>query len=590
MRRTIAFILVLLMVLSSMLVSFSEESTDANVVAALSDPQRNSIGVLNYLAYLTKEIEGQKGNRLYLENAYSTLYNNTYMNSIDEVTLGQVKSLLTALNNFKMLAVKRERLEYIYEQNQAQAVRDAVPSPLAVMNIVQSGDWKKALVSVVYTAIDSLERYESSKKAADLEYLRDGWELDDEETYILHKGHLDSIDYMWEIIHDYNLPGDLAINEPDIDRFVSWSSNENLVAKIQFFESNQSVYQAFGEYWLTLAECYYDNGNMRKCLEAVKAYETYSTRIFRKDNHYAKVLPMAIAAATEIYDEDLYISEVSRFASRIIKNCDQDAWLLRYFAAETYTELAGRTSDSNYLLEAYKIVLDNVNVLARKQEQSNAVYLAEVDTEEIPDGSTEEKTKEIEAYNAGLIEARKTALSPISDALLLNCDLLFALAEQLEIDDTERVKINGILSGKGGQLFLNPLVEGLYRFDEKTTVTSKDIEILSFDGKEIRIPAHLLTENSVLSVGVLDSNGKVFTIDDWTVKTVERQDPSSLSSFVATYTSEKARKFRYSAGTTVWINYNPTGDNHFQTLQIPYSVKRKTNYVVVPYLAFERAD
>jgi len=74
MKRTITLILVLLIALSSTLVSFSEESTDANVVAALSDPQRNSIGVLNYLAYLTKEIEGQKGNRLYLENAYSAIY------------------------------------------------------------------------------------------------------------------------------------------------------------------------------------------------------------------------------------------------------------------------------------------------------------------------------------------------------------------------------------------------------------------------------------------------------------------------------------------------------------------------------------
>ena len=591
MKRTIATFLVLLFVLSGTLVSFSEESNNDNVIASLSDPQRNSIGVLNYIAYLTKEIEGQKGNRLYLENAYSSLYNNTYMNSIDEITLGQVKSLLTALNNFKMLAVKRERLEYIYEQNQAQAVRNSVSSPLTVLNIVQSRDWKQTLISIVYTAIDSLSRYESSKNAADLEYLKNGWELDDEETDILHKGHIDSYEYMWEIIHNYDLPNDLALNEMDIDRFVSWSNYDNLIAKIQFLESNQSVYQAFGEYWLTLAECYYNNGNMEKCLDAVKAYETYGTRIFRKDNHYAKVLPMAIDAASEIYDNDLYISEASRFASRIINNCDQESWLLRYFAAETYIELADRTSDSEYLRKAYEeIVLPNVNTLAREQEQANKVYMEEVKTEEIPDGLSEEKKKEIEAYNSGLLESRKTALPPISDALLLNCDLLFVLADKLGIDEDEVITLKGVLTADNGPLFLNPLIEQLYDYEKRIAISAKDINNLSFDGKKIKIPAYYLSENAKLSVGGLDPNGKLFSINNWTIQEVERKDTSELESFVATFTSKDAEKFKYSAGSTVWINISLTGDDHFLTVQIPFSVKEKNSFVVVPHLVFERND
>ena len=152
MKRLLIFLATITLVFTSvspMSCSFAESlSGGENVMTALSDTQRNSIGVLNYIAYLTKEIESQKDNRLYLEEAYSSLYNNTYMNAIDEVTLGQVKSLLTALNNFKMLTVKRERLEYIYEQNQAQAIRDAVPSPIAIMNIVMSGSWHKARLRI----------------------------------------------------------------------------------------------------------------------------------------------------------------------------------------------------------------------------------------------------------------------------------------------------------------------------------------------------------------------------------------------------------------------------------------------------------
>ena len=592
MRKTIS-IFAALIILASMTLpmpaTMAESGVEGeNVMASLSDTQRNSIGVLNYLAFLTKEIESQKDNRMFLESAYSSLYNNTYMNAIDAVTLGQVKSLLTALNNFKMLAVKRERLEYIYEQNQAQAIRDAVPSPLAVMNIIQSGSWQKALVSIVYMAVDSVSSYHSSKSAADLQYLQDGWELDDKESEILHQGHLDSLEYMWEIIHDYELPGDLAINEDDIVRFVDWKSDSNLISRIQFLESNRSVYQAFGEYWLTLAESYYENGDMAECLDAVKSYETYSTRIFRKDYHYAKVLPLAITAAGEVYDEDQYISEAARFASRIIANCDQEDWVLRYFAAETYVELAGRTKDEAYLQPAYDIALNNVNYLSRKQIANNQKFLADIQPVEVPAGAASSKRKEIETYNKGQAEARKVAVPPISEALILNGDLLLSLAKQLNIGVSDQSKITGILYGHGDVLFLNPLVNGLYAFTAKESIDSSSIDV-SFDGKEIRIPALYLTDNTTISVGGLDTSGKMFSMNGWTVKSVERKNKADIGTFIATLTSQEASNFKYSEGSTVWINFNSYGDDHTPDMRLVFSVASKTDFLV-PYLVFQRIE
>lgn len=588
MKRVITWLIVIIMIFGCWCPADSGMAESENVMASLSDTQRNSIGVLNYLAFLTMEIQSQKSNRLYLESAYSTLYNNTYMNAIDAVTLGQVKSLLTALNNFKMIAVKRERLEYIYEQNQAQAIKSAIPNPLSVMNIIQSDDWKKALVSVVYMAVDSVASYNASKSAADLEYLQSGWSLDDEEADVLHRGHLDSLDYMWEIIHDYDLPSDLAINEDDIIRFVNWKNNNNLIARIQFLESNREVYQAFGEYWLVLAESYYDHGDMAKCLDAVNCYEKYSTRIFRRDYHYAKVLPMAIAAAAEVYDNELYISEAGRFAERILANCDQEDWVLRYAAAETYVDLAGRTADDSYLQKAYDVALNNVNYLVQKQVENNETYLADIKLETVPAGSTKAKKTEIDTYNKGLKEARKVAVPPVSDALMLNSDLLFILAERLNITDSAKTRVDGILHGHSGDLFLNPFIDNLYRFDDYSEIDLTQIDI-TFTGKEIKIPARYLTENTVITVGGLNVSGKTFLIDDWTIKEVDRKNANDVSSFIATLTSKQASNFSYTAGSTVWINLNPAGDEHTRNMQITFSVMTKKDFLI-PYTAFLRVD
>ena len=592
-RRKVSILIVLIVMVSTMLSASNHALAESamegdNVMSSLSDTQRNSIGVLNYIAFLTKEIETQKDNRMYLESAYSSLYNNTYMNAIDAVTLGQVKSLLTALNNFKMITVKRERLEYIYEQNQAKAIKAAVPSSWEVRTILNSKDWHKTLVLVIRMAIDSAASYQASKSAADLAYLQDGWKLDDKESEILHQGHLDSLEYMWEIIHDYELPGDLAINEDDITRFVDWKRNGNLVSRIQFLESNRDVYQAFGEYWLTLAESYYENGNMEKCLEAVQSYETYSTRIFRQDYHYAKVLPMAITAAGEVYDEDHYVAAASRFASRIIANCDQEDWVLRYFAAETYVELASLTSNESYLQQAYDIVLNNINYLSRKQISMNQAYLADLKPVEVPKDATKSKKQEIETYNKGQAEARKVAVPPVSESLVLNCDLLVSLAEQMHISDEEQKKITGILYGHGDVLFLNPWLNHLYSFQQETPVSSNDLEI-AFDGKEIKIPARYLTENSEIVVGGLDPSGKMFSIDDWTVKSVERKQKTDLESFVATITSPEASKFKYTEGSTVWVTLTPYGDHHTEDIQIVFSVVSKTDFLV-PHLVFQRIE
>ena len=64
---------------------------------SLTDEQANAIAMLNYITVLTQDINASKNSRLYLEEAYSSLINNTYPNAVDNRTLSQLAGLLDTM-------------------------------------------------------------------------------------------------------------------------------------------------------------------------------------------------------------------------------------------------------------------------------------------------------------------------------------------------------------------------------------------------------------------------------------------------------------------------------------------------------------
>ena len=224
-------------------------------------------------------------------------------------------------------------------------------------------------------AIDSKTNYSVFNSSAEEKFLKDGWALDDDADKELHERRKSTFTYMVNMVNEYGLPGDSALTEEAVDDFVSWKANKNVVARIQFLEENQETYKDYGGYWLTLADSYYDLENYQKCLDTVTEYESMSARIFRHDYDYAQILPRAITAAGEIYNKDQYISVADNWCQKIMKNTEDDDWSLRYFAAQTYLDLYGATKEQSFIEKAYKICLNNVNVLAAEQQKLNERYL-----------------------------------------------------------------------------------------------------------------------------------------------------------------------------------------------------------------------
>ena len=540
---------------------------------ALTDEQANAIAMLNYITVLTQDVNASKNSRLYMEQAYSSLINNTYPGAVDSRTLSQLTGLLDTMERYRMAALQRERLEYIYEQNQAQAIRAAVPNPLSMISAVQSFRPSKIAAAVVYMAVDSITSYTAYTAEADLQYLMAGWALDDEEASALHESRRNTFAYMINMVGEYELPGDLTLTESSVEEFVKWKNNENVVGRIQFLESNQAAYQSYGGYWLLLAQSYYDNGDYEKCLDAVRAYGDMNNRIFRKDYELANVLPAAISAAEQLYSGRKYESVAAAYVQTLLDNTDHDDWALRYYAAQVYIDLAAQTNDRAYLKTAYGIVLDNVNYLVGEQQSLNAAYIAPVQKAAVPKDATKNVKKQIENANKALEETRKTELPPVCKPLRLNCDLLFALADELEISESERQKIDGILHLKGAPIFLTEALDDAYWFLHDSTPDSENIDI-EFGGTVIILPAACCTNDALITVTVQEADdAEPVVLTDWKVDAVKRVTEDDVSTYRVVYTSEEARRHEWRPGAAIQLDIQPKADADLPAYHFEYTTE-----------------
>ncbi|MBP3804396.1 MAG: hypothetical protein J6I76_10945 [Oribacterium sp.] len=197
----------------------------------LTPTQLTSINMLNYMTVLTQEINTSKGNQLYLESARTSLYNDTNLNAVDSDTQVQINQLVGTIDQYRMVDVKRQRLEFIYEQNQAQAMRQAIPNPMGLLSAVQSGNLLKAAASVVYMAVDSATSYQAATNQAELQFIKEGWELDDEETKALQESTTAQFNYMCNMVRKYDLPDEYVVRDTDVKRLLDGQTKQILFRK-----------------------------------------------------------------------------------------------------------------------------------------------------------------------------------------------------------------------------------------------------------------------------------------------------------------------------------------------------------------------
>lgn len=573
------------------IVTEPKEETDE---FGLTDQQRNSYSMLYFLAITAEEIRISSDNSLILDDIYTSLFNDINPGAIDETTQTHLENLRDIIEDYIDISTKRERLQFIYNQEKAASIRSAVPNPLSILSMTNSLDWRKMATSVVYTVVDSYNNYKKASEAADMEFLMNGWELDDEATEAMRKNRRRAFNYMVDIVQEYALDGKLTLSESAIETFAEICGIEALQEKIRRLESAEGTYQLLGNYWLELADCYFEAKQYKKCLECVEAYNNLATGIYRKDYNYVRILPKAIVAAQNTSRGSAYITTVATFADDIIENTDQKEWSVRYFAAQTYLDLYARTNDRTYLEKAYDIAYDNMTVLLDDQRELNSIYLAEV--KEVPitepdyrymteaqkkdaERKFNEEKKRLKAYNKELKDARATELPPLYEPLVLNCDLLFALAEEMNIGRTEQRKIEDILQVGSNGIFLSDIINDRYSFSDYVPEYS-----IQFDQNRITIPASLLSSESAVVVKVTDGV-RTTTFDDYTVTEVKREG-SAVDTFTAYYTSKLIGEYTWSTSCHVTVEIH--NGNTYEPSIFKYKVvEYKDNWVIADKVVFE---
>ncbi len=160
----------------------------------------------------------------------------------------------------------------------------------------------------------------------------------------------------------------------------------------------------------------------------------------------------------------------------------------------------------------------------------------------------------------------------------LNCDLLFALVNELDIAGTEQKKIDGMLHPSGRPLFLTAALDSLYYVNPLQT--EQGAETVDFAGTAVKIPCSYLADGATVIVSIKESDdAEAEVITDWELKSVNRTSEGNVSDYVAIYESSEARKHAWKPDGEIVVTINPKEGSNAEPVEVRFiSVSMRNNW------------
>ena len=160
--------------------------------------------------------------------------------------------------------------------------------------------------------------------------------------------------------------------------------------------------------------------------------------------------------------------------------------------------------------------------------------------------------KNAKEYNKILKSNRETELPPVYEPLLINCQLLFAIADELNISQAEKERIDRILHSDGNKLFLSDSLDNIF-WMSKDIEYSYDVSIeKGITSTKVLVLANVFSDSSSITV---EHNGTIY--DKWTIKEVNRNKSKDINDFVIEFNNDEFSKATLKDGDEVKIRLTP---------------------------------
>lgn len=400
-----AFIKNLILIL--LIMSFSIPS-----LFAVNTPEEE-LKLTRKLLYETSRVLVSQNNRTVLDEIYSF----DWYPDISLTNSHYIADFRNDISEFKSIDVKRERLEYIYNQKKSMEIASLVPNALSVATVAfSSGDPKRAIISIAGTVLSSINSYLTTKQKNELEMIQEQWNLDDEASKVFNNLTNSIFINLTALSHNYGFSRFDFASPETIKDFVRIAEDENTTAKdiIMRFVGNRTEEELskFSDYWRIIATAYYELEDYKSALSSIKKYEECFEDVFYHDENYAQMMMIKAYCIDELsIDKTEIVDELVKIADAIYNNfLEGEGWVQKYYCYQLYMDIADYTGDKSYLVKAFALLNEvfytNIMTYADNLED----YLSFQFHEDIVNG-IQQKIDEINEEIANLQERRKIAKS-----------------------------------------------------------------------------------------------------------------------------------------------------------------------------------
>lgn len=260
-----------------------------------------------------------------------------------------------SIGGLELLQIQRDRLEYVYERNQKSALRALVPNALSIATMaITAGNPLKSIISIVGAAASSAVSYLDAKDQANLSYLQQTWELDDQEMNILLELGNDIYEYKCDIASELDIPTAMTLSREDMEAFVDFCNETDARKRSVKLATLDKRLEILPDYWRELALTAYELEDYEQTLKYIAMFEEIYYPVIYHDSDYAHLLMVKSDCINQLDIENKY-EELEKIATLLLNHISAKDWKSRFYVLSLYLEIYRSTGEEEILEKAFDL-------------------------------------------------------------------------------------------------------------------------------------------------------------------------------------------------------------------------------------------